>query len=192
TVEQCTRHTMPFRPCKRLLVRGRRFCRNQRKNFPKPQPRIEPAQRGRFAQGAVELRILHKIEPIHNPLCKSTGSENLDFAVHGSGVRRKAGHHGLHVRHLHLLTVEQNLGRGRVKRGLLKHDDHHQRGQSKRYAEDKTEPLAKRAVERREIKLQKAVDRKSTRLNSSHVKISYAVFCLKKKKIKERKTAKTQ
>src|SRR5436309_11173172 len=25
-------------------------------------------------------------------------------------------------------------------------------------------------------------DRKSTRLNSSHVKISYAVFCLKKKK----------
>src|SRR5690606_42012251 len=27
-----------------------------------------------------------------------------------------------------------------------------------------------------------AQDRKSTRLNSSHVKISYAVFCLKKKK----------
>src|SRR5207302_6075961 len=27
-------------------------------------------------------------------------------------------------------------------------------------------------------------DRKSTRLNSSHVKISYAVFCLKKKKQK--------
>src|SRR5690606_41248775 len=31
-------------------------------------------------------------------------------------------------------------------------------------------------------------DRKSTRLNSSHVKISYAVFCLKKKK----KTSKQQ
>src|SRR5690606_41024442 len=28
-------------------------------------------------------------------------------------------------------------------------------------------------------------DRKSTRLNSSHVKISYAVFCLKKKKNKQ-------
>src|SRR5690349_22979012 len=27
-----------------------------------------------------------------------------------------------------------------------------------------------------------ALDRKSTRLNSSHVEISYAVFCLKKKK----------
>src|SRR5690349_24113290 len=31
-------------------------------------------------------------------------------------------------------------------------------------------------------------DRKSTRLNSSHVEISYAVFCLKKKKTKIRTT----
>src|SRR5437868_10757251 len=30
-------------------------------------------------------------------------------------------------------------------------------------------------------------DRKSTRLNSSHVSISYAVFCLKKKKKKKKK-----
>src|SRR6266511_4478462 len=30
-------------------------------------------------------------------------------------------------------------------------------------------------------------DRKSTRLNSSHVKISYAVFCLKKKKKNKKK-----
>src|SRR5207302_11357087 len=38
------------------------------------------------------------------------------------------------------------------------------------------------AVNRRLISSGK--DRKSTRLNSSHVKISYAVFCLKKKKKK--------
>src|SRR5690625_6133914 len=31
------------------------------------------------------------------------------------------------------------------------------------------------------------IDRKSTRLNSSHVAISYAVFCLKKKKKKKKK-----
>src|SRR5947199_7439030 len=31
-------------------------------------------------------------------------------------------------------------------------------------------------------------DRKSTRLNSSHLGISYAVFCLKKKKDKEQRT----
>src|SRR2546430_10740919 len=38
------------------------------------------------------------------------------------------------------------------------------------------EDLARRAV------LQADQDRKSTRLNSSHSQISYAVFCLKKKK----------
>src|SRR5690554_7469390 len=30
--------------------------------------------------------------------------------------------------------------------------------------------------------MDRGIDRKSTRLNSSHVRISYAVFCLKKKK----------
>src|SRR5262245_64349587 len=33
---------------------------------------------------------------------------------------------------------------------------------------------------------QVTIDRKSTRLNSSHLGISYAVFCLKKKKIKRK------
>src|SRR5690242_20796114 len=33
---------------------------------------------------------------------------------------------------------------------------------------------------------QSGQDRKSTRLNSSHMSISYAVFCLKKKKKKEK------
>src|SRR5690554_7236959 len=35
-------------------------------------------------------------------------------------------------------------------------------------------------------------DRKSTRLNSSHVRISYAVFCLKKKKISNKNNCKKQ
>ena len=34
---------------------------------------------------------------------------------------------------------------------------------------------------------QKVVDRKSTRLNSSHANISYAVFCLKKKNTQNKK-----
>src|SRR2546427_8778959 len=34
--------------------------------------------------------------------------------------------------------------------------------------------------------LERGVDRKSTRLNSSHSQISYAVFCLKKKKKQKR------
>src|SRR5690349_23682101 len=38
-----------------------------------------------------------------------------------------------------------------------------------------------RDEERQAIGVEQGIDRKSTRLNSSHVEISYAVFCLKKK-----------
>src|SRR4051812_49708422 len=38
------------------------------------------------------------------------------------------------------------------------------------------------AVQRQQRVAQVVQDRKSTRLNSSHMSISYAVFCLKKKK----------
>src|SRR2546427_6559925 len=39
---------------------------------------------------------------------------------------------------------------------------------------------------------QHVLDRKSTRLNSSHSQISYAVFCLKKKKKRESRAARPQ
>src|SRR2546426_7748746 len=42
------------------------------------------------------------------------------------------------------------------------------------------EPLTR--IETEVLRLLAAGDRKSTRLNSSHLVISYAVFCLKKKK----------
>src|SRR5438874_5226987 len=47
-----------------------------------------------------------------------------------------------------------------------------------------TDPVPKRNAPRggNDRRLQQRRDRKSTRLNSSHVEISYAVFCLKKKK----------
>src|SRR3712207_8074837 len=43
------------------------------------------------------------------------------------------------------------------------------------------EPLAEQAAIDRAMHWVLARDRKSTRLNSSHANISYAVFCLKKK-----------
>src|SRR5690554_3608465 len=46
----------------------------------------------------------------------------------------------------------------------------------------------KNYVSRRKMEIYQ--DRKSTRLNSSHVRISYAVFCLKKKKKKKKKKTK--
>src|SRR5690625_5892623 len=42
------------------------------------------------------------------------------------------------------------------------------------------------------ISFNTALDRKSTRLNSSHVAISYAVFCLKKKNNKKRERYKNK
>src|SRR5439155_17179507 len=43
-----------------------------------------------------------------------------------------------------------------------------------------------------EQRLEGPIDRKSTRLNSSHVAISYAVFCLKKKKKKKKNKEKKE
>src|SRR2546430_2942537 len=44
-------------------------------------------------------------------------------------------------------------------------------------------PYRHRLSSRRRSPPQSEIDRKSTRLNSSHSQISYAVFCLKKKKL---------
>src|SRR5690606_10599136 len=61
-----------------------------------------------------------------------------------------------------------------TKRDLRKGHNNNQ-GVEKIHSESSMEDL---------LKLSNQLDRKSTRLNSSHVKISYAVFCLKKKKNK--------
>src|SRR5438270_4632503 len=49
-------------------------------------------------------------------------------------------------------------------------------------------PLGSRDRERRHPRSREPRDRKSTRLNSSHSQISYAVFCLKKKAKKKTNT----
>src|SRR5699024_12868648 len=48
---------------------------------------------------------------------------------------------------------------------------------------DKHAEHRRRTAERSDLVLSNQRDRKSTRLNSSHVSTSYAVFCLKKKNI---------
>src|SRR5438034_2705112 len=42
--------------------------------------------------------------------------------------------------------------------------------------------VQRRVIDEQPIRVEYHLDRKSTRLNSSHTVISYAVFCLKKKK----------
>src|SRR5690625_5289107 len=48
---------------------------------------------------------------------------------------------------------------------------------------DIEEARAELAAAEDDLQMRRAIDRKSTRLNSSHVATSYAVFCLKKKKM---------
>src|SRR5690606_40577175 len=57
-------------------------------------------------------------------------------------------------------------------------DSHLRRKGRSRKTEDNYADHVERLME---LWLHQPLDRKSTRLNSSHVKISYAVFCLKKK-----------
>src|SRR2546426_8395642 len=51
--------------------------------------------------------------------------------------------------------------------------------------ESRNVPPTPHPKDRKEVKAM-SIDRKSTRLNSSHLVISYAVFCLKKKKTESR------
>src|SRR2546430_9461759 len=56
------------------------------------------------------------------------------------------------------------------------------RTRSARHQVDSMFPVARAGTARRGAATRSFPDRKSTRLNSSHSQISYAVFCLKKKK----------
>src|SRR3712207_7165559 len=77
---------------------------------------------------------------------------------------------GLADRGLALTTVHTVLSRLEQK-GFVVHDD----ARPRRFR-------ARGTREDHAAELMHEVDRKSTRLNSSHANISYAVFCLKKKK----------
>src|SRR3712207_6910213 len=69
----------------------------------------------------------------------------------------------------------------------LEVDEHEQYPNMRRHLEPFPDVVAKaeRAIAAEGIELIRTPirDRKSTRLNSSHANISYAVFCLKKKKL---------
>src|SRR2546427_4003983 len=62
----------------------------------------------------------------------------------------------------------------------LKSEQAKLRGQNEQLLRDVAE------LQRGQRDIAKGEDRKSTRLNSSHSQISYAVFCLKKKKIQHK------
>src|SRR3712207_8935957 len=74
-------------------------------------------------------------------------------------------------------TLYRSPGRRRPGRGRRRARARHRRGDDRRQAAQ----ALRAARPGRAAQLLGDVDRKSTRLNSSHANISYAVFCLKKK-----------
>src|SRR5205809_4247317 len=103
-----------------------------------------------------------------------------------------------HVRHGHLIaqvelavgvigrSVEGHLGAPRV--GGRSRDEPSGVGLEIQREAPREPPARQANGERKKVGYVIARDRKSTRLNSSHGYISYAVFCLKKKKKKKIKT----
>src|SRR3712207_8351438 len=75
------------------------------------------------------------------------------------------------------------LFRSRARRGAAPLHSRDRAGRDRRVALDRTSAVVVSLVRRTNTTC--AGDRKSTRLNSSHANISYAVFCLKKKKTKQ-------
>src|SRR3712207_7752931 len=80
---------------------------------------------------------------------------------------------------------EQRADVDQVGQLLQRHDGCEDRDEDPRGDRDRVGRAVLR-VDPGEARRQEVVDRKSTRLNSSHANISYAVFCLKKKKAVKR------
>src|SRR5690606_41940424 len=89
-------------------------------------------------------------------------------------------------RHLPSFPTRRSSDLAGAERDRSGRDDHDLFAGTLELRDVLAEPVEPRAVERAGLLLDEErradLDRKSTRLNSSHVKISYAVFCLKKKK----------
>src|SRR3712207_7617069 len=79
-------------------------------------------------------------------------------------------------------SLGQRVGALVLDRVLRRRDDERV-GEPARRPLDRHRPLLHRLEQARlRLRRRPVEDRKSTRLNSSHANISYAVFCLKKKK----------
>src|SRR5690625_5934809 len=102
----------------------------------------------------------------------------MKFSFYGSSISNTIPSHTINLQQCHYYITSENARNATTGlRKLTYRDD------AKRFKDTSFNYVTFSGVfsERRNDKLKE--DRKSTRLNSSHVAISYAVFCLKKKKI---------
>src|SRR5690606_39480886 len=98
------------------------------------------------------------------------------------GLPRRRGKSGAPGRAARYLSSAVARGRSRSRRRACRPPGERGRGEEHQQAVDRRRNRHRRVAQHAE---RDEEDRKSTRLNSSHVKISYAVFCLKKKKTRK-------
>src|SRR5438445_890706 len=145
--------------CGRLARRrkssGRQSVPRQRHNTPSPLKRSPPASFTRLL-GAAATRTIDLLTPRHNDRLLSPRAQRLR-------VVEEVGGHLVILHDLPMLAVRSEWAHAaRLEVGAI--------------------GLVHLQVERVIGDQGEKADRKSTRLNSSHANISYAVFCLKKKK----------
>src|SRR5207245_11177045 len=100
--------------------------------------------------------------------------------MHFSRLSSFLSHYSLHLRHLHSFPTRRSSDLDDLRPRLQPHSPHRNlQRRSPRIHRDRM--LTSRVIANGLLELLQAIDRKSTRLNSSHGSISYAVFCLKKK-----------
>src|SRR5690554_4383853 len=125
----------------------------------------------------IKIAALNDLAPLHNPA-----------HIIGINAFRKAIPNVIHVAvfdtTFHQTMPKENFMYGTPyewyeRHGVRKYGFH---GTSHQYVSE----VAHKRLGKEDSKI---IDRKSTRLNSSHVRISYAVFCLKKKKKKTKHNA---
>src|SRR5690606_4763861 len=145
-----------------------------------------------------ESSFPHRIEVLHCHACARTHDTPIRTARNRSALGRGPDHAYL-ARHTHAsedvpgIRAEIDHRRVALPADLLTAlvaDDHRRHSSLAFEANELSrQQVAFHALRRRshrhdpsQIDSRPGEDRKSTRLNSSHVKISYAVFCLKKKR----------
>src|SRR3712207_8556248 len=104
----------------------------------------------------------------YTTLFRSTGTKGVRVSVNKKGVRTQVGSNGMYYRDQYNFKNNSNTS---YEAELISTDN---------ISHNLPKELKAKASTKQWVLV---LDRKSTRLNSSHANISYAVFCLKKKKI---------
>src|SRR2546430_3094759 len=165
----------------RLPGRGRRFPRGAQCGARHGAPARTPSRETSLAELLLERLLYHRVDELRHVAAEARHFAHEARAQVGEIERRDQEHRldarrqvAVHERHLELVLEVAH-------RPQAPHDHRRPHGNG----ELREQPVEGANLHAGILDCPPDQDRKSTRLNSSHSQISYAVFCLKKKKTKQ-------